>query len=412
MKRREEGLKTLRTVVIGVLIGTILIACANDTSNLPLETIYPSSMSEIIDEVPNPTLVAEAVTVKIKISTEEGEYISNGVLVGDGHFAVTYAPEISAASTKAEVRHIVSKVVTDGSIIYIDKIFGLALIRLTDYLGTSAVISQSIPNLGEELIIGALLPIQGEDLMTTRYITIAGFDFDGLVMRFNGIVGSGNSGGPVLNEKGQLVGIVAHQPREGVPGSLMSLDTFRYGLAAKLVKYNETVTDNGLKYDLDLIGIPAHVTKPLDWTILSGLGYFDIRAPEQSDSGKDQLSKGYKAIGIINANSSVEETLEEALNRAIFEFGDPFDRVREFVISDQHGLDKCVLLMTIEEYSHAALERRGHVIQGGWVSYPGIYTGLCTGISKGQRVVVFAESYDVDDIIHADSLYKKIALVP
>ena len=404
-------MKILLIVIIGLTIWIAPIACANDTPNHSFETPFPSSTLEPVEKVSTPNLIAAEATVKIVISVEDEEYINSGVIVGDGHFAVTYAPEISADSTITEVKHVSSKAVTTGSIIYFDEIFGLALIRLTDDLGSSVEISQSVPNLGEKLIIGDFLPIGGEDLTVTRHSKLAGFEFGGLIMGFAGILGSGNAGGPVLNEKGQLIGIVAQGLREGESGSAMSLETFKYGLAEELVTYNEAVIGTELNYDLNLIGISAHVTKPPDWNVLAGLGYFDIRAPEFVVNKEDPSSNGYKLIGAINADSSAEETSEEVLNRAIAEFGDSFKLVPELVIPDQDGFDACVLLITINEYSRNAFERRGHVIPGAWLSHPGIYTGLCTGIGKVQRVIVFAESYDVADIIDEDGLFKKFNLV-
>ncbi|GIT01775.1 MAG: hypothetical protein CM1200mP27_04000 [Chloroflexota bacterium] len=64
------------------------------------------------------------------------------MIVGDGHFAVTYLPEVSDDSIQVNVIHVGSNVATSGSIIYIDEAFGLVLIRLTDGLGIPVVISQ------------------------------------------------------------------------------------------------------------------------------------------------------------------------------------------------------------------------------------------------------------------------------
>ena len=399
-------------VIKVIIVGTVLLACASDTHNRPTKTVHSSPSSETVSRgTTTPSLVLEEVTVKIEISTKATEYIRSGVIVGNGHFAVTYGPEIPASSTRVEVTHVGSKVVTVGSIIYKDEIFGLVLIRLTDDLGPPVVVSQSMPNWGENLMMGDFLRIGNEDVTVNRYGTVAGFEFDGLVMRFDGIVSDVNVGGPALNKEGQLVGIVTHAIGEGELGSVFFSETFKYGLSEELVKYNETVTGTISTYDLDLIGIQAHVIKPYDWNILSGFGYFDIRAPEHSASSEKPSSKGHKVIGIVNADSSAGETSEVILNRLIAEFGEAFERVQESVIPKQDGLDKCALLVTVEEYSRTAFERRGHVIPGGWVSYPGTYTGLCTGIGQYQRVIVFAESLDVDDIVSEDGLFKKIDLV-
>jgi hypothetical protein len=399
------------TVVIGVIIGAALLACSVETPGRSPETSATSQEeSKIVDQSINPYLVAEETTVKITISTAEGEYISSGVIVGDGHFVVTYAPVAADTSHEVQVTRVDSNLVTGGSIIYVNEIFDLVLIHLTDVLGPPVEISQSMPELGEGLIIGDLLPFGGEALTATKYSTIAGFEFDGLVIRFAGIAGSGNVGGPALNQKGQLIGIVTHGLREGESGSVFTLETFKYGLAEELVKYNETITADGSRYRLNLIGIPAHVTKPSDWMILAGLGYFDIRSPETIDNNQDVLSNGYKVLGILNADSPAEETGEGVLNRLITEFGEAFEQVAEVDIPNPHGFEKCELLMTINEFSQTAFERRGYVIPEGWVSQPGLYTGFCVGIVKGKKIIAFAESYEVDDIVHGNGLFDKISL--
>ena len=395
-------------IVIWVIVGTALLACSPNLA--PKTGDNSQATSETINKITDPYLVVKESTVKITISTAKDEYINSGVIVGDGHFVVTYAPVAADSSDRVQVTRVGSPLVTDGSIIYVDEIFDLALIHLTDVVGTPVEISQSMPNLGEELIIGDFIPIRGETLTATRYSTVAGFEFDGIIIRFDGIVGSGNIGGPALNKKGQLVGIVTHGLGEGESGALFSPEAFKYGLAEKLVRYNETITSDGSRHWLNLIGIPAHVTKPSDWMMLTSFGYFDIRAPKTSGSSENVLSNGYKVLGILNADSSVGETPEAVLNRLITEFGEAFERVTGFVIPTQPGFDKCELLMTINEYSRTAFERRGYVIPGGWVSHPGLYTGLCVGIGKGQRVVAFAESLNVDDIVHGDGLFEKIVL--
>ena len=144
--------------------------------------------------------------------------------------------------------------------------------------------------------------------------------------------------------------------------------------------------------------------------MLTGFGYFDIRAPETSGNSQDVLPNGYKVLGIVKADSSVGGTPGAVLNRLIAEFGGAVERVPESDIPAPYGFDKCELVMTISEYSQTAFERRGHVIPGGWVSHPGLYTGLCVGIGKGQQVVAFAESPNIEDLVDVEGLFKNIAL--
>ena len=188
------------SVALAVLMGILVLACSSDTQDLiPKTGDISKDEVEIIDGITNPNSVVEESTVRITISTANDEYINSGVIVGDGQFVVTYAPVTVDSPNRVQVARFGSTLVSKGSIIYVDETFDLALIHLTDELGTPVEISQSMPNLGEGLTIGDFIPIRGEALTATRHSTVAGFELDGLVIRFDGIAGSGNIGGPALN---------------------------------------------------------------------------------------------------------------------------------------------------------------------------------------------------------------------
>ena len=110
-------MKTSLTVVIGLLVGTVLLACASNTPHVSPEIEDTSRSFVTIDEITDPNLTAQESMVKIEIATKEDENISSGVIVGDGHFAVTYLPEVFDDSIQVNVIHVGSNVATSGSII-------------------------------------------------------------------------------------------------------------------------------------------------------------------------------------------------------------------------------------------------------------------------------------------------------
>jgi len=249
--------------------------------------------------------------------------------------------------------------------------------------------------------------------LTATTGTVAGFDSDGLIIKFDGEIGRGNSGGPALNTKGQLVGIVTYGTSDETGGNLgmmFSTRAFYYGLAEELVRYNETSSVTGTRYGLQAIGIPAYVSKPSEWRLLAGLNYLHIAAPDSSISSEDQLTDDYKVVGIFVANSFSGESTETILNRLITEFGESFQRIPEPAIPTPLGFDECELIKTVKEYSETSFTRRGFVFPGGWFSHAGLYTAFCVGISNGQKLITFAESPDINDIVHENGLLSKISV--
>ena len=365
--------------------------------------------------VSDPYSVVQESTVKISYSTAAGEYHGSGVIVGDGYFVVTNAHVVSDALGDVEVAHyqeVGPRVVTYGSIIYVDEFVDLALIRLTAPLGPPVNVSFGTPELGEDLVIGGF-PAMGGETLTAITGTVAGFDSDGLTIKFDGEIGQGNSGGPALNTKGQLVGIVTYAMSDesaGNLGMMFSTEAFYYGLAEELVKYTEISSATGTRYGLKAIGIPAYVTKPSEWSLMAGLNYFHIAAPDSSTNSEGQLTDGYKAVGIFVANSFPGESPEAILNRLVTEFGESFQRIPEPAIFTPLGIDECELLKTVNEYSETAFTRRGYVFPGSWFSHAGLYTAFCVGTSNGQKLITFAESPDKNDILHESGLLSKISL--
>ena len=91
-----------------------------------------------VTNVNDPYSIVQESTVKISYATASGEYLGSGVIVGDGHFVVTNAHVVYDALGDVEVAHhqeVGPRVVTDGSIIYIDEYVDLALIHVADSLG-------------------------------------------------------------------------------------------------------------------------------------------------------------------------------------------------------------------------------------------------------------------------------------
>jgi len=405
-------------LIVHVLL-SIVVLMALACTTTPGRFLRPSEPTPNIDATvearSDPYSVVQESTVKISYSTAAGEYHGSGVVVGDGHFVVTNAHVVSDALGDVEVAHyqeVGPRVVTYGSIVYVDEFVDLALIRLAAPLGPPVNISFGTPELGEDLVIGGFPAIGGETLTATTG-TVAGFDFDGLIIKFDGEIGQGNSGGPALNKKGQLVGIVTYgysDESAGNLGMMFSTRAFYYGLAEELVKYTEIPSATGTRYGLKAIGIPAYVAKPSEWSLTAGLNYFHIAAPDLSTNSETQLTDDYKVVGIFVANSFPGESPEAILNRLVTEFGESFQRIPESAIPPLLGFDDCELLKTVNEYSETPFTRRGYVYPGSWFSHSGLYTAFCVGISDGQKLIAFAESPDKNDILYESGLLSKISL--
>jgi len=383
---------------------------ARPTEELPKDTtIKAEPTPDIID----PYSAIQESTVKISYLTAYGEVWGSGVIVGDGNFVVTNAHVVNDASGDVDVTHyqeVGPRTVTNGSIIYIDDFFDLALIRLADPLGSPVNASFGTPKLGEALVIGGFPAIGGETFTATSG-TVAGFELDGAIIKFDGEIGEGNSGGPALNTKGQLVGIVTYSSADeggGNLGMMFSNDTFSYGLVNELLRYNETSSPSGTQYGLKVIGIPAYVSKPADWTLHAHLNYAHIAAPNTSMNSDNSLAEDYKVVGILMANSLPGESSGSILNRLITEFGDSFQVIDEPSIPTPSGFEECQLTKTVQEYSETAFTRRGYVHAAGWFSHRGLYTAFCVGTSEEKNLIIFAESPDLDDIVHENGLLSKI----
>lgn len=366
-----------------------------------------------VTNVNDPYLIVQESTVKISYPTAFGEVWGSGVVVGDGNFVVTNAHVVEDTSGDVEVAHyqeVGPRTVTDGSIIYTDEFFDLALIRLADPLGKPVNPSFGTPKLGEELVIGGFPFIGGETLTATSG-TVAGFELDGAIIKFDGEIGEGNSGGPALNTKGQLVGIVTYSSADEAGGNLgmmFSNDTFFYGLVNELLGYNETSIPSGTRYGLKVIGIPAYVSKPADWTLHAHLNYVHISAPNTSMNPDGSLTDDYKSVGVLMPNSLPGESSDTILNRLVTEFGDSLQVIDEPSITTPLGFEECKLLKTVKEFSETAFGRRGYVHAGGWFSHRGLYTAFCVGTSGEKNLIIFAESSDVNDIADENGLLSKI----
>jgi len=381
----------------------------NDPSAItPEPTVDPAPRTN------DPYSVVQKSTVKVSYSTGAGEHYGSGVVVGDGQFVVTNAHVVYDALGGVEVAHypeVGPRVVTDGSIIYVDEFVDLALIRLRDPLGPPVTASFGTPKLGEDLVIGGFPSIGGETLTATAG-TVAGFQQDGLIIKFDGEIGRGNSGGPVLNTKGQLVGIVTYGRSDesaGNLGMMFSTEAFYYGLAEELLRFDETSSITGERYGLKAIGIPAYVDKPSEWILTVGLNYLDM-APASNTYSGSQLTDDYKVVGVFVANSLPGESSAATLNRLLTEFGESFERIPEPALYTPSGFDKCELIKALKEYSEPSFTRRGYVFPSGWFSHLGLYTVFCVGTSDGQKLIAYAESADKDDFLHESWLLSKISL--
>ena len=139
----------------------------------------------------DPYQVIQQSVVKIISNTRRGNSQGSGVVVGRGDHVITNAHVIDSAIGNIRVSFHPEggpPVATNGQVVFSGEDIDLALIKLDSPLGEPIEVSRSLPSLGETLILGGFPEIGGETLTATKG-TVAGFDYDGAVIKFDGAIG-------------------------------------------------------------------------------------------------------------------------------------------------------------------------------------------------------------------------------
>ena len=343
----------------------------------------------------NPYHVIQQSVVKIISRTSQGASQGSGVMVGRGDHVITNAHVIDGAIGTIEVSfHPESgpPVLTKGQVLFIDEHVDLALIKVENPVGEPIEVSRGLPALGDTLVLGGFPKIGGETLTATRG-TVAGFDSNGAVIKFDGQLGHGNSGGPAVNTEGKMVGIAtmtSSEPSGGQLGLLLSITALGHKVVRALLEDSQLETQGSdFRYLLQVVGIPADATVPEGWDIVVNFGYFDMRAP---GTATDVLDKDYRVVGIFTRDLVVGESAEEILDRIVAESEGGFDIVPDSQIDLPEGFSGCVLLYSDSRFEMSNFGARGSVIGNGWVSVAGLHTRFCVGQTATKTVIGYVES--------------------
>ena len=343
----------------------------------------------------NPYHVIQQSVVKITSRTSQGASQGSGVMVGRGDHVITNAHVIDGAIGTIEVSfHPESgpPVVTKGQVLFIDEHVDLALIKVENPVGKPIEVSRGLPALGDTLVLGGFPKIGGETLTATRG-TVAGFDSNGAVIKFDGQLGHGNSGGPAVNTEGKMVGIAtmtSSEPSGGKLGLLLSITALGHRVVRALLEDSQLETQGSdFRYLLEVVGIPADATVPEGWDIVVNFGYFDMRAP---GTATDVLDKDYRVVGIFTRDLVAGESAEEILDRIVAESEGGFDIVPDSQIDPPDGFSGCVLLYSDSRFEMSNFGARGSVIGNGWVSVAGLHTRFCVGQTATKTVIGYVES--------------------
>lgn len=343
----------------------------------------------------NPYRVIQNSVVKIFHETRGGTSHGSGVVIGRGDYVITNAHVVDRATSKIEVSfHTESgqPTVTTGQVVFSNANIDLALVKLGIPLGEPMEVSRGVPDLGDTLILGGFPGIGGETLTATTG-KVAGFDFNGAVIKFDGQIGPGSSGGPAVNEEGKLVGIataLSREPSGGKLGLILSISAVGHSVVRALLEDSQTETEeHSSRYLLKLIGIPADAKVPDGWNFVANFGYFDMRAP---GTATDHLGKDYRVVGIFTQHLIPGESPKVILERIVAESDGGFKLVPDSKIKPPDGFSECALLHNKDRFEMNTLEARGSVIGNGWISVAGLYTRFCVGETGSNVVIGYVES--------------------
>ena len=353
--------------------------------------VLPTSATVLL----NPYRVIQQSVVKIISSTSRGTAQGSGVIVGHGNHVITNAHVIDGAIGTIQVSFYPESgppAVTNAQVVFIGENVDLALVKMEGPLGEPIEVARGLPDLGDTLILGGFPEIGGETLTITTG-TAAGFDANGTVIKFDGQIGSGSSGGPAVDTEGRMVGIATRsssEPSGGKLGLLLSITAVGHRVVRALLDDSQPETPgSGSRYLLRVVGIPADATVPEGWDIMVNFGYFDMRAP---GTATDVLDKDYRVVGIFTRDLVAGESAEEILDRIVAESEGGFDIVPDSQINPPEGFSGCVLLYSDRRFEISNFEARGSVIGNGWVSVAGLHTRFCVGQTATKTVIGYVES--------------------
>lgn len=200
--------------IIGGLIGS---SASNSSSGSPLVTAAPSDPSKIgTSDVAKAAAVIAPSIVTIDSVSSSSEAVGTGIIVtSDGEIVTNNHVVEGASSVRVRLRGQTEPILAD--VLGTDASNDLALIKLRGSSGLTAATfadPQSIAVGDQVVAVGYALALDGDPTVTTGIVSALNRTFmidedtilNGLIQTDTAI-SSGNSGGPLINMKGQVVGI-------------------------------------------------------------------------------------------------------------------------------------------------------------------------------------------------------------
>jgi hypothetical protein len=339
--------------------------------------------------------------------------VGSGVVLGDSYHVVTNQHVVDGASGAViEVSHALegeARRVTRASVVYEDAAWDLALLRLEDSLGSPIEVARKLPSIGDPLVIGGFPGVGGNTLTVTTG-TVAGFELGDLVIKVDAAVFPGNSGGAALDANGRLVGIPTSLAIAGGVGLgfLVSVDLLAGDFTRALLnELNSPEPTGDTSYAISVLGVPAAVTVPEEWDIVTGMGYLDARRPGSNPRAVDS---NYQLFGIFAIDLLPSETGRDALDRLIKESSGAFELVNRDDIALPSGFTDTILVKAAQRVDLSDFETRTSIL-GAWFADSGLITRFVTGKANGQAVIAFIESPALDASRDADELLTRIRLL-
>lgn len=202
----------------GGIIGGLIGSSANNSSNgSPLVTAAPTDPSKIgTSNVAKAAAVIAPSIVTIDSVSSSSEAVGTGIIVtSDGEIVTNNHVVEGATSVRVRLRGQTEPIIAD--VLGTDPSNDLALIKLRNASGLTAATFADPASLavGDQVVaVGYALALDGDPTVTTGIISALNRTFtidentilNGLIQTDTAI-SSGNSGGPLINMKGEVVGI-------------------------------------------------------------------------------------------------------------------------------------------------------------------------------------------------------------
>ncbi len=176
------------------------------------------------------------VIVPLETFGEEGNGISTGFMIDDTHM-ITAAHSVGRLKNTMVAICGTKKILIDNKKIALDPELDVAVITLNEKCSQKPIkLAKANPVPGDELYaIGCPGGLENCGMLTKGILSMMQMSPDGLRMISDMKIWYGNSGGPVINSRGELVGIVIEFK------NMSRIGTTRLGVVSEVIAQNYSV---------------------------------------------------------------------------------------------------------------------------------------------------------------------------